>query len=49
MIKGCIGFTHVKYSWLWNMLIVRGKKTYKIPLPFVAYCFMVWLYKRGLK
>ncbi len=44
---GCIGFTHKKRSWIWHMIIVRGKHCYWIPLIYPLYYIMYFLYKRS--
>ena len=44
MLKGCIGFSHIQGSWIWTMLIVRGKHVKRVPLlyPFYLICNILW-------
>ena len=46
MIKGCIGFSHIKGSFFGNMILVRGKRTIDIKLPYPIMCIMSSLWKR---
>ena len=46
MIKGCIGFSHVKGHFFGNMILVRGKRTIDIKLPYPIMCIMSRLWRR---
>ena len=46
MIKGCVGFSHIKGDFFGNMILVRGKRTINIPLPIGIYSVMAQLWKR---
>ena len=46
MIKGCIGFSHVKGHFFGNMILVRGKRTLNIPLPYPIMNVMARLWRR---
>ena len=45
MIKGCIGFSHVKGHFFGNMILVRGKRTIDIPLPYPIMLVMARLWR----
>ena len=46
---GCVGFSHIERSWIWHMLIVKGKHCYHIALIYPLYYIMNVLYKRSIK
>ena len=46
MIKGCIGFTHVKGHFIGKMLLVRGKRVIEVSLPYPLYLLIKNLYGR---
>ena len=46
MIKGCVGFSYISGHLFANMILVRGKKTIDIPLPYPVYVIMSRLWKR---
>ena len=45
MIKGCVGFSHIKGRLFANMILVRGKRTIDIPLPIGIYFVMARLWR----
>lgn len=46
MIKGCVGFSHIEGRLIGYMILVRGKKTYSVSLPWPVYVIMKRLWKR---
>tara|TARA_B000000475_G_scaffold198497_1_gene161134 strand:+ start:484 stop:711 length:228 start_codon:yes stop_codon:yes gene_type:complete len=48
-IYGIVGFSHIEGSWFWNVLIVRGKHCYRIPLLYPFYYILFALYKRRIQ
>ena len=46
MIKGCIGFSHIRGRLFGNMILVKGKRTIDIPLPYPVMCVMARLWRR---
>jgi len=48
-LYGCVGFSHSQGSWIWHMLIVRGKHCYRVPLLYPLYYIMNVLYRRRIK
>ena len=46
MIKGCVGFSHIKGHFFGNMVLVRGKRTLDIKLPYPIMCIMSRLWTR---
>ena len=46
MIKGCVGFSHVKGHFFGNMILVRGKRTLDIKLPYPIMLVMARLWRR---
>ena len=46
MIKGCVGFSHIKGDFFGNMILVRGKRTIDIKLPYPIMCIMSRLWRR---
>ena len=46
MIKGCVGFSHIKGHFFGNMILVRGKRTLDIKLPYPIMCIMSRLWRR---
>ena len=46
MIKGCVGFSHIKGDFFGNMILVRGKRTLDIPLPYPIMLVMARLWRR---
>ena len=46
MIKGCVGFSHIRGHFFGNMILVRGKRTLDIKLPYPVMCIMSRLWKR---
>ena len=51
MIKGCIGFSYISGRLFGDMLLVRGKRTINIPLPYPVYVIMkrLWSSKNILR
>jgi len=45
MIKGCVGFSHVKGHFFGNMILVRGKRTVDIKLPYPIMLIMARLWR----
>ena len=45
MIKGCVGFSHIKGDFFGNMILVRGKRTIDIPLPYPIVLVMARLWR----
>ena len=45
MIKGCVGFSHIKGDFFGNMILVRGKRTIDIPLPYPIVLLMARLWR----
>jgi len=45
MIKGCVGFSHIEGRFIGYMILVRGKKTYSVSLPWPVYVIMKRLWK----
>ena len=45
MIKGCVGFSHIKGDFFGNMILVRGKRTIDIPLPYPIMLVMARLWR----
>ena len=45
MIKGCVGFSHIKGHFFGNMILVRGKRTLDIPLPYPIMLIMARLWR----
>jgi len=49
MIKGCIGFSYKSgYPWIGHMILVRGKRTIHIPLPYPVYWLMTKMWKKKI-
>ena len=46
MIKGCVGFSHVRGRLFGTMILVRGKRTIDIPLPWFVIPYMSRLWTR---
>jgi len=46
MIKGCIGFSYIRGRLFANMILVRGKRTIDIPLPYPVYLILSRLWTR---
>ena len=46
MIKGCVGFSHIRGHFFGNMILVRGKRTLDIKLPYPIMCIMSRLWRR---
>ena len=46
MIKGCVGFSHIEGRFIGYMILVRGKKTISVSLPWPVYGIMKRLWKR---
>ena len=46
MIKGCVGFSHIRGRLFGNMILVRGKRTLNIPLPYPIMNVMARLWRR---
>jgi len=49
MLRGCVGFSHSEGSWIWYMLIIRGKRSYRLPLIYPLYYVMNALYRRKIR
>jgi len=45
MIKGCIGFSYIRGRLFGNMILVRGKRTIDIPLPYPIMLIMARLWR----
>ena len=45
MIKGCVGFSHIKGDFFGNMILVRGKRTLDIKLPYPILLVMARLWR----
>ena len=45
MIKGCVGFSYIHGRLCGNMILVRGKRTMNIPLPYGVYHLMARLWR----
>ena len=45
MIKGCVGFSHIKGHFFGNMILVRGKRTIDIKLPYPIMLVMARLWR----
>ena len=45
MIKGCVGFSHIKGDFFGNMILVRGKRTIDVPLPYPIMLVMARLWR----
>ena len=45
MIKGCVGFSHIQGRLFGNMILVRGKRTIDIKLPYPIMLIMSRLWK----
>ena len=45
MIKGCVGFSHIKGDFFGNMILVRGKRTLDIKLPYPIMLVMARLWR----
>ena len=45
VIKGCIGFCHIKGSLTGKMLLVRGKRVIEISLLYPLYLLMLRLWR----
>ena len=46
MIKGCVGFSHIKGDFFGNMILVKGKRTLDIQLPYPVMYIMARLWRR---
>ena len=46
MIKGCVGFSHIQGRLFGNMILVRGKRTIDVPLPYPVMYIMARLWRR---
>ena len=44
-IKGCVGFSHIRGRLFGNMILVRGKRTIDIPLPYPIMLVMARLWR----
>ena len=51
MIKGCVGFSHIKGRLIGYMILVRGSKTVSVSLPWPVYSIMkrLWKSENGLR
>ena len=45
MIKGCVGFSHIQGHLFGNMILVRGKRTLDIKLPYPIMLVMARLWR----
>ena len=45
MIKGCVGFSHIQGHFFGNMILVRGKRTIDIKLPYPIMLIMARLWR----
>ena len=45
MIKGCVGFSHIKGDFFGNMILVKGKRTLDIKLPYPIMLVMARLWR----
>ena len=45
MIKGVVGFSHIEGRFIGYMILVRGKKTYSVSLPWPVYVIMKRLWR----
>ena len=45
MIKGCVGFSHIRGRLFGNMILVRGKRTLDIKLPYPILLVMARLWR----
>ena len=45
MIKGCVGFSYIKGNLFGNMILVRGKRTLDIKLPYPILLVMARLWR----
>ena len=45
MIKGCVGFSHIRGHLTGSMLLVRGKQVKEVRLPYPLYILMLRLWK----
>ena len=45
MIKGCVGFSHIRGHFFGNMILVRGKRTIDIKLPYPIMLVMARLWR----
>ena len=45
MIKGCVGFSYISGRLYGHMILVRGKRTIDIPLPYGVYHLMARLWR----
>jgi len=46
MIKGCVGFSHIKGRLTGNMILVRGKRVIEVCLPYPLYVLIKNAYPR---
>ena len=44
-IKGCVGFSHIRGRLFGNMILVRGKRTLDIKLPYPILLIMARLWR----
>ena len=51
MIKGVVGFSHIKGRCIGYMICVRGSKTVSVSLPWPVYVIMkrLWSSENGLR
>ena len=45
MIKGCVGFSHIQGHFFGNMILVKGKNTIDVKLPYPIMLIMARLWK----
>jgi len=44
MSMGIVGFSRGEGDWCWRVLIVKGLRNYRIPLPYPIYLIVKALY-----
>lgn len=51
MIRGCVGFSHIKGRLIGHMILVRGNKSISVPLLWPVYVIMkrLWRSENGLR
>jgi len=45
---GIVGFTHIQGQWTWDIIVVKGKHCYNIPVIYPIYKIVHWLWSKKL-
>jgi len=45
---GIIGFSHIQGHWYWDIIVVKGKRCFSIPVPYPIYKIVYWIWRKKL-